>query len=116
MENRVVLISDNYYNVYKALTFIDKSINPADAKVIMTNNLINVTPTVHKNGQRVTIKKGEGEYDADILNWGQVKSLIRHNHIRVVMGSVDLAAKKPTTTASTPVKKVTKKSGSTVAE
>ena len=99
MANKVELYSSKTFTVYKELSFVDKSLDIKEAKVVNTGELIRVLPTW--TSKKVKIRKGTFAYDGDVLNWPTVRGFIKQGIIKVISSdyNVELDAaspKKPT--------------------
>lgn len=79
---RIELYATATFNVYKELSFEDKSLDIEKAKVIATQNLIKVLPTFTMNV--VKIRKGSHMYDESIIQWPTIKQFIKQGVIKPV--------------------------------
>lgn len=79
---KVELFSSHAMRVYKELSFVDKSLDIEKAKIVATQQLMRVQPTF--TSTVVKIKKGQGLYDAAILDWPTIKSFVKQGVIRIL--------------------------------
>ena len=93
MAKQVELFSKNTFNVYKELSFVDKSLDIEKAKVVATTELIRVLPTFTTN--KIKIRKGTHFYDASIMEWPTIKSFIKQGVIRVLSAYQEDEPEKP---------------------
>jgi len=102
--------------VYQDLTYRDKSIDLDKVKVVVGESakLLNVYPTWHN--VKCYIKKGNGVYPANILDWTSTKSLIHRGIIKLFNPELNekikseygkAVVKEETVAASEPKKSVT---------
>ena len=78
---RLTIFSNTTFNVYKELSFVDKSLDIEKAKVVATAQLIRVLPTFTTN--KVQVKKGDHSYDAKILDWPTIRQFIKQGVLRI---------------------------------
>lgn len=79
----IELNSQRNITVFQDLAYNDKSIDIDKVKVVVGESakLLNVYPTWHN--VKCFIKKGNGSYPANILEWTSVKSLIHRGIVRL---------------------------------
>lgn len=78
---KLTIFSTSTFNVYKELSFVDKSLDIEKAKVVATAQLIRVLPTFTTTN--VKIRKGDHVYDETILTWPTIKQFIKQGVLRI---------------------------------